>query len=655
MADVTIRVTGQDVSGTAVLDDAADGLERIGDEARKATPKLTGLEAAERGAAAGADKMGDQFDQSKRDAEQLQKKLLELKATTVTLGKQFAETGGTDMNILKEFTKATTELNKTRRVAKTLDIDDPTLINTGKKAAGTFASAFQGGIMATMQALPNEAKIVIAGTAGAIGLTLGVGIIAALNSVLLAGAGFGGLVAGIKLAAKDPEVSGAFSDLGSTISDRLDRSVQPFKGELVESADIFEKAFQNVAPQIDTIFAGLSQEIKPLAEGLAKGFENAIPGIRRGLAAAQPLIRDFANELPRIGKLIGGVFDALADAGPGLQLVFRDVLLFVELLIKDFEFLIDVVKPIPNAMAAIGTALGLWDISAPKSVAFTLSDMKDGAEGSSESFENLTSQMYNTADAAKELDDRFRSLFDVMMTQDEANLKVKQGWIDLTKELKDGKRTLDENTQAGLDNSEAILDQIKNLDAQREATIAAGNGTKEATETANRAYAGQIETLRRTLLQLGFNIAEVDRLINKYYQIPSEINTNINTNHYDFYYSRSGGAFDPGSREERRYGKVFGGIIGAAATGGIHNGMTKVGEGGWEYARLPVGTMVYSHANSSQMDAMSGQQGGDAGGSISVALVSDARGGDVLTEVISELIRKNRLKLKVVNNRVVPA
>lgn len=60
---------------------------------------------------------------------------------------------------------------------------------------------------------------------------------------------------------------------------------------------------------------------------------------------------------------------------------------------------------------------------------------------------------------------------------------------------------------------------------------------------------------------------------------------------------------------EYRTGGIIGGMS-AAATGGIRQGLVKVGEGGEEFVRLPTGSMVYPNANTNQMQAMSNNSGG---------------------------------------------
>jgi TP901 family phage tail tape measure protein len=69
-----------------------------------------------------------------------------------------------------------------------------------------------------------------------------------------------------------------------------------------------------------------------------------------------------------------------------------------------------------------------------------------------------------------------------------------------------------------------------------------------------------------------------------------------------------------GGRGQTRGGDYrTGGITGAlsyAATGGVRGGLVKVGEDGAEFVRLPTGSMVYSKANTNQMQAMGGGGGG---------------------------------------------
>jgi hypothetical protein len=65
-----------------------------------------------------------------------------------------------------------------------------------------------------------------------------------------------------------------------------------------------------------------------------------------------------------------------------------------------------------------------------------------------------------------------------------------------------------------------------------------------------------------------------------------------------------------GGQGQSRGGEFRTGGIKGAATGGIRDGLTMVGEEGRELVRLPQGAMVYPHANTTQMQAMANAGGG---------------------------------------------
>jgi hypothetical protein len=161
---------------------------------------------------------------------------------------------------------------------------------------------------------------------------------------------------------------------------------------------------------------------------------------------------------------------------------------------------------------------------------------------------------YNTAEAANAANAAFRSLFGELMSVDQANLAVATGMANLRNTIKGNSKTLDENTEAGRQNVGAILGQIQALDQKRQADIAAGNGTKTATDKANAAYASQVASLRSVLIQMGLTASEVDNLISKYQSIPRNISTTITTVY------RTNGT--PATGHSRYPGGDFGGVDG---------------------------------------------------------------------------------------------
>jgi TP901 family phage tail tape measure protein len=129
-------------------------------------------------------------------------------------------------------------------------------------------------------------------------------------------------------------------------------------------------------------------------------------------------------------------------------------------------------------------------------------------------------------DAAKKVDDlkaAFDNLFGERMSYDKALIEYKQGLHDVKKELEEGTHTLDINKQAGRDNATAVLDQIERIKDLRQARLDHGVALDEA----NGKYQTDIQGLRDTLTQMGYNKTEVDALIGKYKAIPGEVSTDV--------------------------------------------------------------------------------------------------------------------------------
>ncbi|MGW5556847.1 phage tail tape measure protein [Micromonospora sp. NPDC003944] len=127
------------------------------------------------------------------------------------------------------------------------------------------------------------------------------------------------------------------------------------------------------------------------------------------------------------------------------------------------------------------------------------------------------------AEQVTALKDAFDKLFGQRMDLDTALLAYKRGIADVNAELKDGTRTLDINKAAGQDNIESVLKQIDVINDLRQSRIDHNMSLDEA----NGKYVKDIDGLRNTMLQLGFNKKAVDELIGKYRDIPGEVSTDV--------------------------------------------------------------------------------------------------------------------------------
>lgn len=639
--EVRIGVTGTNDSGRAI-NAAKTDVKQLGEEAQKSAKKFVELGVSEERAATEAGKMSRKIDQLGDDAQQLARKMLEAQVATKIAAEQFARYGDKDsLDNLRKAKKEFAELSEVARHFTTGgqggksgnlfdDIFKQAPIaaeKAGDSAAQLFGKSFSNKIPDALKALPPEVQAALGGAILATVVATTPFIVSAINGAILGGIGAGGLAAGIAIQAKDPEIQSAFKELGGRIMADLQSDTKPFKAELLTVADDFGKSWTKIQPNVQGFFDKIAPATSRLGQAISQSMEILGPALERAAGPAEKVLRAVADEIPEIAQQLGNLLDDISDHGESAAEAIKFILFNVEMLIAGFDLLVKSVGPVADGIVKIGVALGLIDPLPVEGTAHALDQAGESASTASGSFDQVAGAVYNTADAANAVNSAFERLFGEMMSQDEANLKVAEDFRELSSTLRKNKDSIDANTAGGQANRRMILGMIGDLEAKREADIAAGNGTVEATRKANAAYLQQLEKLRAVAIAAGQPTKAIDGLIAKYKQLANipDITINVNTIHTDTY--RVNGT--PQAGHSRYPGEEHGGIVGAvpmAAAGGMRNGLTKVGEGGWEYVELPPGSRVYPHGESMRM------AGGGGGGPIMVNVVLQAgSGGDAAT------------------------
>jgi hypothetical protein len=130
-----------------------------------------------------------------------------------------------------------------------------------------------------------------------------------------------------------------------------------------------------------------------------------------------------------------------------------------------------------------------------------------------------------SADQIDELKTSIDKAFSSEMSLDRATIALKDGLLKMKTELKDGTRTLDINKEAGRKNRAAVLDQIDAINNLRQARINHGQTLDQAQPKYNK----DLEKLRATLKELGYDKKAVDTLINSYKKVPGMVPTKVTT------------------------------------------------------------------------------------------------------------------------------
>jgi hypothetical protein len=621
-----------------------------------------------------ADRLQHEFNEAERAAAGLDRELLKTKAATAALAAEFARTG--DKGIKKEldaqraaarglerlrkdiigdterdaqlaskaWQKAADQLQRdTERVTRDRDRDSrlaeraaaaaaSIAAKAGAEGAKTFASAFEGGLMNALKALPAPAQAGIAASIGAAVVLATPVIASAINAAVITGVGAGGLAAGIAIAAQDPGVKASFAELGTEAMKGLTDAASPFKDELHRVAQIFGDGFRDILPDLKGIFGDLSTTVKPLADGLVGMAREALPGIRRAAAAAVPLIESIADELPDMGRAMGSFFDSIAEGGPG-AIAFMDVFLDqVEAGIVGLGAWLGEMGKVLGGAAILADAMGLVDFD-PSAVAAKLGPVGDAATDVGTAFHEAKREITTFA---TELD----KAFGVSMDQVEANLRLKESLANFKETLKENKGHWDDNTAAGRENIRALKDSIQAAYDKMQADIAAG--------TSASAARAEFDATKNSLFEQARAAGASDRALGllkgtweSFLKTPGTKDLTIRVHQIG---SVSAQGVVSGGDPRRNAGRAY-------ASGGRYEAGVprKVGENGWEIDVPDHGGYVINHAdamrmmNSSRSPVAAGFAGGQTYQTLPLPPMSVLE--QALAAVILKLVRTGKLPL----------
>lgn len=609
--------------------------------------RITGDNAVKRGlkdVGDAADKAGDQIEDLSDETDHLAESAANAQAEYKKLIQTFQETGDLDKKALG---RAKREVRFFENLKKELEADlKQAAIEVagpgGGNAGGIIGEGLAKGIGA---AIASGGPYVIGGLAAMAAATLPFlgGVVA---SAVLGGVGTGGIIGGFALATQDPRVKDAAEQLGETALREFTFAAEPFVAPAIEALRTLESASISVAGEIGGGFRSIAPTLKPLTDGIVGLVKEALPGLLKGFEAAKPVIRVIANELPEIGQAVGDFVGIIAEDTDGAVMAFAALSDIIQVtlratgalilhLSKAYEWSVNAAEKVSGVMEGVLGWVPLVGDALSGGNDWT-NDLLDSLEKSSDASQDFAGDLDDVGDSATqaaadlaEMTQAVDDLFDVTMGLDKATLAYKQGVVDLRKELMEGARTLDLNTQAGRDNMDATTNLIQRIEGIRDAEAASTLGIEEA----NKRYVERLELLRKDMIQMGYNTKAVDELIKRYLAVPNAINVQLNL--------KAGGdaaawsAFRNLERHQPSSGSTGGmflsGLEARAGGGPTRAGRSYiVGENGPELWSESTNGYVHNAAQTSAM--MSGSSGGSAMPQMVLSLAPSS--GDELEQAI---------------------
>ncbi|MFI6737436.1 hypothetical protein ACIBI9_31310 [Nonomuraea sp. NPDC050451] len=386
------------------------------------------------------------------------------------------------------------------------------LFDTLNSLAGSGVSTM-GLVLAGILAL-GPASSLIAGTItlGLGGALLGIGIIAASQSML---------------------VRGEFKQLWEGIKSDLSEIAGPIEQSLLRIPGVWQSVFGRFRPELETAFSNLAPTVDQFILNMGQGFQKLIPAI-------QPLQQGFSALLTSIGleapTIFGNFADAIATLGDTATKHADD---FTSLLVGLSSFVSGTASFIGTIADEWDREMGLLEIGI-NGVGNQLIGWQPDLDNSGLKWRTLTQSAIDAANSLKDnqivmrdltvdadaLSQSLDALSGAHINVDSAQLAVIdkfQKTIDLVRQNKEG---LDLNTEAGRTNMRSVLDLATASQRLIEAKAKEGSTALDLGLTYQHLRQNMLDVFR----EMGLSEKKARELTQRYLEIPKEIKTAIYAN-----------------------------------------------------------------------------------------------------------------------------
>lgn len=652
----TAKVAGAELGGTAKQAD------KLGDElseAARAAAKLDASLATVRGNIGRLNKElaagGDQGDVVK----QLQKQYAEydkierVKKRIAGDGKQVAKAeDDTIARLQKQFAERDRIAHVQKRVAKDEEETRRSALSFLGKLREDVGSGFaKGGFGGASSAVSGALGTPVLGPA-----LLAAGAAAAIPAAsFVGGAAGGGVLAGLGVGGAALGLAGAWQSDPDKYAAKWNAATDKIKKRWLDSSKAFGNELDGVLKTADQTLQRLPVErvlalsqsfVSPLASGAGQGLAASADGFADALERVQPVVDRLGPEIANLGNDVGDAFRIISQGSEGGADALGDFVNFVGYAVKAAAILIlgfenayeaerkfwSGVKDGATSIPVLGGAisdLGHWMFDIGSTAVVTGRSLKEAGDAGHNSADGWLDAVKAGAELtlqAHAANDALTELRNTQLGMADANVAVAQGWLDLSEELKEGAKSLDLNTQEGINNEKAIISQVKALEQQREQAIATSDGSAEAIAKANAAYDAQVEKIRAAAYAAGFDKQKVDELIASLGAVPPSTKADIRVdglkpaldqgislgnalNNIDGYHAH---AVVDVSYQGYNPGIALGNLLHRARGGTSEGGPTVMGEHGSEIAWLNRGQYVSTAEETRKLTSM---MGGTSGGS----------------------------------------
>lgn len=315
-----------------------------------------------------------------------------------------------------------------------------------------------------------------------------------LSAAVVGGAGIGGVVGGIALAARDPRVKSAGAQLGDSLLGSLTDAARPFVDVTLQGIDRIRAGYQQVEGNIKRIFANSARFVGPLTEGAVAFAQSLIRGFDTLVAKAAPVIAAIRSGLQQAGSDLEDFFATIAGDGQAAATTVKQ-------LFDLFSGALAVLGPMIRALTEINGLLDRFGIQ-PGILQFIGAVSKANEEtgtfarhvaAGADGFVHVNENAANYADTLEALAETQRRIIGETNSLYGAQTNAAKAFRDAKKAIEENGAGLALNTARGIENRQTLANLAQGLNAEYDAFVKVNGAGEAANEVLRRNRANFIE------------------------------------------------------------------------------------------------------------------------------------------------------------------
>lgn len=493
-----------DVTGSAK--DTAASTER----AKESTEDLGGS----------AKDAGRDLDRLRADAQKLDRQIDETSRSIRDLAREIARTSdeAARADLSKKLNVEQGRLREKVTLRKLIDVDSAGDMGAelAEKVSVSFAAKLGPLLARAPMAGMNPAVL-------AIGAPIVAGVVTllgtAVGGAIIGGVGVGGVVGGLALAAQDPRVKAAGTELGEDLSEMLGRASSAFVPETLGAIDTISRRVGGMEGDFARAFTSASRYVDPLVDGLLDAADNAMPGLIDAIDAAGPVIEVVAEGARDLGEALGeGLSDLAPYADEGaraLQVLFAVMNGGVEAtfaLIEGMAALYKVAEIIGAVMTGdvprVVALAASWDDAGSSGV-----DLEGKLGPLRDRIGEVGGKASGAAVEVETLNEALHRLVNQNVSVEEANIALEESIDRAAEAAKRNGKGIDENIPKQRENRKALVDIAKATQEVYDRTLEQTGSHELAAAAAERGRKKFLETADAMGVEKGKAVELAGKLI----------------------------------------------------------------------------------------------------------------------------------------------